>query len=78
LKAKVPVLVGHCHITSEQTKTNLHGEIMSTWSTGCLCTLTPDYMPMGGEANHGFAIVKIEPNGHFRVRNIRLNGGEIL
>ena len=78
LKAKVPVLVGHCHITSEHTRTNLHGEIMTTWSTGCLCTLTPDYMPMGGEANHGFALVKISANGHFKVRNVRVHGDEVL
>jgi predicted phosphodiesterase len=78
LKAKVPVLVGHCHITSEHTRTNLHGEIMTTWSTGCLCTLTPDYMPMGGEANHGFAMIKVASNGHFKVTNYRVYRGEVL
>lgn len=78
LKAKVPVLVGHCHITSEHTRTDLHGDILTTWSTGCLCSLTPDYQPMGGEANHGFATIMVEKNGHFKVQNYRVHKGELL
>jgi predicted phosphodiesterase len=78
LKAKVPVMVGHCHITSEHTRTDLHGDILTTWSTGCLCSLTPDYQPMGGEANHGFATVMVDSKGHFKVQNYRVHRGELL
>jgi predicted phosphodiesterase len=78
LKAKVPVLVGHCHITSEHTRTDLHGEILTTWSSGCLCTLTPDYQPMGGEANHGFTTIKVHTDGTFNVNNYRIHKGKLL
>lgn len=78
LKAKVPTIIGHVHKTSEFTQTDLHGDICTTWSTGCLCTLTPDYMPMGGDANYGFASVEIEDNGHFHVSNYRIHNGKII
>lgn len=78
LKAKVPVIIGHVHQTSEFTDSDLHGNISTTWSTGCLCTLTPDYMPMGGKANHGFAFVEIDKEGNFFVTNKRILNDKIL
>lgn len=78
LKAKVPTLIGHVHQSSEYTDSDLHGGICTTWSTGCLCTLTPDYMPMGGKANHGFAFVKVEKDGSFFVTNKRILNDKIL
>lgn len=78
LKAKVPVIIGHVHQTSEYTDTDLHGNICTTWSTGCLCTLTPDYMPMGGKANHGFAFAEINKDGSFSVTNKRILNDKIL
>lgn len=78
LKAKVPVIIGHVHQTSEYTDTDLHGNITTTWSTGCLCTLTPDYMPMGGKANHGFAFVRVNKDNTFNVENKRIHNGKIL
>lgn len=78
LRAKASVIIGHVHVPSEHTEPNLHGDIITTWSTGCLCTLTPDYQPMGGKARHGFAHVTVRENGHFRVRNYRIEKGELL
>lgn len=78
LKAKVPVIIGHVHQSSEFTDTDLHGNIHTTWSTGCLCTLTPDYMPMGGKANHGFAFVEVSKDGNFSVTNKRILDDKIL
>lgn len=78
LRAKVSALIGHVHVDSSHTETNMHGEMVTTWSTGCLCTLTPDYQPMGGKATHGFAHVTTQDNGHFTVKNYRIHKGEIL
>lgn len=78
MKAKVPCIIGHVHKTSEFTQTDLHGDIVTTWSTGCLCTLTPDYQPMGGDANYGFASATIYDNGHFHVENYRIHNGKII
>lgn len=78
MKAKVPCIIGHVHKTSEFTQTDLHGQIVTTWSTGCLCTLTPDYQPMGGDANYGFASVMLEEDGNFHVNNYRIHNGQIL
>lgn len=77
MKAKVPCIIGHVHKTSEFTQTDLHGDIVTTWSTGCLCTLTPDYQPMGGDANYGFATVELEKDS-FHVKNYRIHNGKIL
>lgn len=78
MKAKVPCIIGHVHKTSEFTQTDLHGQIVTTWSTGCLCTLTPDYQPMGGDANYGFATAEISADGNFHVNNYRIYNGQIL
>lgn len=78
MKAKVPCIIGHVHKTSEFTQTDLHGQIITTWSTGCLCTLTPDYQPMGGDANYGFASVELAKDGNFHVNNYRIYNGKIL
>lgn len=78
MKAKVPCIIGHVHKTSEFTQTDLHGQIVTTWSTGCLCTLTPDYQPMGGDANYGFASVELAKDGNFHVNNYRIYNGKIL
>lgn len=77
MKAKVPCIIGHVHKTSEFTQTDLHGDIVTTWSTGCLCTLTPEYQPMGGDANFGFAYVELEKDT-FHVKNYRIHNGKIL
>lgn len=78
LKAKRSVLIGHVHVESSHTETDIHGEIVTTWSTGCLCTLTPDYMPMAGKGCHGFAHVTVTNKGDFSVNNFRIHKGIIL
>lgn len=78
LKAKVPAIIGHVHVDSQHTETDLHGHITTCWSTGCLCTLTPEYQPMGGKACHGFAHVTVERDGTFKVTNMRIHNGKIL
>lgn len=76
LRGKVSAIQGHNHQTSEHTESNMNGEIMTTWSMGCLCELNPAYLPIN-KWNHGFAIVDIE-GSNFDVRNKRIFKGKIL
>lgn len=78
LRAKRSVIIGHVHVESSHTETDMHGDIVTCWSTGCLCTLTPDYQPMGGKACHGFARVTVDDGGDFQVSNHRIYKGKIL
>ncbi len=77
LKAKAPVLIGHVHKVSTHSETTLSGKTITTYSTGCLCELNPDYFPFGNNYSHGFAHVKVE-SGMFKVRNIQIVNGEIV
>jgi hypothetical protein len=76
-KTKVSALAGHHHQTSEHCEPNLNGKLISCWSTGCLCQLTPDWKPLN-KWNHGFAMVKLDNSGTYHVRNHRIYKGEIL
>lgn len=78
LRAKQSTMIGHVHVSSEHTETNLSGDIVTCWSTGCMCTLTPDYQPMGGKANHGFAYITVKDDGDFHVENKRIHKNKLL
>jgi predicted phosphodiesterase len=78
LKTKKSTLIGHVHVTDDYTDTNLHREITTCWATGCCCTLSPSYQPMGGKACHGFAWVTVEKGGRYSVKNYRVENGKIL
>lgn len=76
LKAKVSALQGHNHQPSEHTESNMNGQLITTWSTGCLCELHPAYLPINRWAN-GFAIVRTDGE-KFEVDNKRIFKGKIL
>ena len=46
-----------------------------SWTLGCLCDMTPDYMPIN-QWNHGFAVLELKGND-FTVNNLRIVNGEI-
>jgi predicted phosphodiesterase len=77
LRAKVSAMQGHNHQTSEHTETNMNGQIITTWSVGCLSELHPAYLPIN-KWNHGCADVEIEPSGAFDVTNVRIYKGKVL
>jgi predicted phosphodiesterase len=78
MKGKVSALQGHNHQSSTHTETDMNGDIVTTWSSGCLCELNPAYMPLN-KWNHGFAMVDLSDNGKdFHVRNYRIYKGKIL
>lgn len=78
MKAKQSTIIGHVHKVSEHTETNMDGEMTTTWSTGCLCELKPDYSPLVSNYSHGFAHVVVHPDKTFSVTNKRIYNGKIL
>jgi len=77
MRAKASVICGHNHQTSEHTENNLEGKIVTTWSTGCLCEMHPQYMPIN-KWNHGFAYVSVDPSdGSYEVDNFRIIEGRL-
>ena len=78
LRGKVSAMQGHNHSVSEHTESNMNGDIVTTWSLGCLCELNPAYLPIN-KWSHGFAMIDLHDNGKdFHVRNYRIHKGKIL
>ena len=77
LRAKQSVIVGHLHRASHHPEITLDGEIISCWSTACLCELRPNYSPMVSNSQHGFAHILVEPNGNYTVKNYQIIKGQI-
>jgi predicted phosphodiesterase len=78
MKTKMSSVCGHTHKISETTETNLDGSIVTCWSTGCLCELSPDYFPHCNNYGHGFAHAIIDNSGNFSLKNYRIYNGKIL
>lgn len=76
LRAGENAICGHFHRTSEHSEPNLSRKQRGAWTTGCLCTLTPDWM-RHTKWNHGFAWIDVEQDGNFRVKNIRIVDGKV-
>jgi len=78
LRSKVITLGGHYHQTSEHTETSMDGQLITVWSTGCLCDLHPKYMPLN-KWNHGFAVIDMtQKDRGFKVENYRIINDEVL
>lgn len=77
MRTKQSCMVGHSHVSSSHTETKLDGDIITTWSTGCLCELHPRYARIN-KWNHGFAHIKVEGSGDYRVKNLRVWKGNVL
>jgi len=77
LRAKHSAVKGDCHNTSEHPTKTIMGKLMMAWSVGCLCGLTPQWLPIN-EWNHGFAMINVEKNGDYKFRNYRIQDGKIL
>lgn len=78
LRAKHSAVKGDCHTTSEHATKDILGKIMTTFSIGCLCGLTPKWLPIN-EWNHGFGMIDLDANGHdYSFRNYRIYEGKVL
>lgn len=76
LRTGEPALCGHFHRTSAHMDRTIRHDVRGWWSTGCLCELTPDYLPYN-QWNHGFAIVHINKDGTFEVENLGIIEGKV-
>lgn len=78
LKFKDSSVVGHLHRTSQHTEKTGTGKVISTWSLGCLCELTPAYAPLNAW-NHGFALNIIDDdNGSYELFNHKIVKGKVV
>jgi len=76
-RAKESSIIGHHHQTSEHSEKSLSGDVVTTWSSGCLCGLSPEYMPFN-KWNHGFSHIKIEKGGNYNLDNLRIINYKIV
>lgn len=66
-------IMGHFHQSSQHTDNNMFKtREVSTWSTGCLCGMHPEYAPIN-RWGHGFAVVHVESPGEWHVDNMRIS-----
>lgn len=70
LKAKKSAVTWHHHRSSEHTESAINGDMVTCWSSGCLCDLKPEYMPLNSW-NHGFVEIH-DQDGMFQVNNRRI------
>lgn len=76
MKAKVSAICGHHHQTSEHSEKDMAGNVVTTWSMGALCGLSPEYFPYN-KWNHGFAWVETDMSGEYEVKNLRIVDGKV-
>lgn len=77
MRAKQSVIVGHLHRASHHPEIDLDGNVISAWSTGCLCELRPDYSPLVSNSQHGFAHIIVEKDGDYTVKNYQIIKGKL-
>lgn len=78
LKTHSHALVGHFHQPSYHPEKTLDGDVIGSWSIGCLCDLHPEWLPVN-KWHHGFAVVRlISRKGDFLVDNKTIIKGRIF
>lgn len=76
LKANDNVIFGHFHRTQDDFARTISDKLIGSWAVGCLCGLSPLYMPINQWSN-GFAVVQLSPDGSFEVDNKKILNGVI-
>ncbi len=76
MRGKENCLGGHLHQTSEHTETSMNGDMVTCWSTGCLCSLRPEYAVFN-KWNWGFAAVETFRDS-WQVKNLKVRNGKVF
>ena len=76
LRTRSRAMCGHFHRTSDFHARNIGQAHEAAWSVGCACDLHPSYAPLN-EWNNGYAMVDLEKDGSFSVRNVRVIEGKV-
>jgi predicted phosphodiesterase len=71
LKANTSIAVGHFHRTTTHVERNINNHVTVTHSMGCLCHLSPDYLPYNNW-NNGFGTIEIESDGLYEFENKKI------
>ena len=74
-RTHVCTIAGHNHRTSTYGEKDADGKIIGSWTSGCLCELSPDYMPIN-QWNLGFVMLDFDGKD-FTVENKRIIKGLI-
>ena len=77
MRAKANAICGHHHRSSNHVEQDINGQMITTWSVGCLCELHPLYMPINSW-NHGVALITVGEDGAVDVQNKRIKNGKIM
>ena len=72
LKSLHTLAVGHSHRTSTHVEPDMFGSEVAVWSIGCLAAPNPEYNRFA-KSNHGFAFVRLSPDGQFDFENYRIS-----
>ncbi len=77
LRTKSTALSAHNHQSSEHSEPTVTGQIITTWSIGCLCNLHPKWMPQN-KWNHGFAIFTRHDPTFWNIENKKIIEGHVV
>lgn len=77
LKANQNIIFGHFHRSQSDYANNIDKEVTGAWSVGCLCDLSPEYLPYN-QWQHGFGIIELFEDGLFKVNNHKIIDGKVL
>lgn len=77
IKTMTAGVIGHVHRDSSFPFTDVFGNTIECFSTGCLCETKPDYSPIVSSYRLGFAHVLVDKNNKSELRNFRITKGKI-
>jgi predicted phosphodiesterase len=70
-------LKGHSHRKNDDIVKTIDGKFYGAWAIGCLCQLHAEWNP-NNQWTHGFAYIKMQPDGNFMCANIQIINGVVL
>ena len=76
MKARDNAACGHGHKKDSFAARNIKGQTVETNSIGCLCDLTPKYMPLN-DWQAGFALVRRDGD-YYKFANLLIENGKVL
>ena len=77
LKTKKITTAGHFHQSSEHNATTINRDRITCWSSGCLCNLSPQFMPLN-DWGHGFQTIKSNVSNMWKLTNHKIINNEII
>lgn len=77
LRLFTSAMCGHFHRTSNHVEKNAKNDLVSTWSIGCLCDLSPDFATVN-KWNHGFSIIEQTGPKSYGVDNFMIHDGQLM